>query len=69
MKCVRCEQEFEQPESGYTNICNACADIIRDEEDAYVAQQIAEGNILARDLEAQEWTEEQFYKNLHGGQE
>ena len=35
MKCIRCEQEFEHPD---TNVCGSCADELRQEEATLIDQ-------------------------------
>lgn len=50
MKCLRCGQEFElpNPDDKKTNVCGSCADELRAEDDAMVAQAEAEAEFEAR---------------------
>ncbi len=42
MNCARCGQEFELPDGSNDNVCGGCADELRSEQDAVVAQCTAE---------------------------
>ena len=45
MKCARCEQEFEHPD---TNICGNCADDLRVDEEAELMATIGRDEEIAR---------------------
>jgi len=58
MRCLRCGQEFQPPDSK-TNVCVNCADELGAEEDAQFDRAMAEGEAEAR----QKWETEEAERN------
>ena len=56
MKCFRCGNEFESPDKE-TNVCGNCADDLRAEDDAMIAQAQAEAEETARQQQEAEEAE------------